>query len=296
LAAGAPRRVVGAALALALAASAAPAWHAEGHRRTAVDALRALPPEVPAFLRDAEAEVARAAVEPDLWKLRLVPHLAGRESPDHHLDLERLPAGDVASRRPEHEARLAAAGLAVGEVGTLAQAILESVERLALGFAAHRRAPHDAGARGAVALYAGWLAHYAGDLEQPLHTTIHHDGWALADGSSPLEGSHRRVDALLERAEFAREAAVGGLAIEPFDDLAAAVRAELAASHAQVDRVYALLPALGDEAGYRRAAVAAFACERHRATVAFVARLVLTAWRESAAIELPDWSMEPPGE
>lgn len=294
--AGRGRRRAGAALALALASSPASAWLAEGHRRTAVDALRSLPEEVPAFLRAAEAEVARAAVEPDLWKLRATPFLADREAPEHHVELERLPEGAVALRRAELEARLAAVGRAPAETGALPQAVVEGVQRLTLAFAAHRRAPEDAGSRTAAVLYAGWLAHYAGDLEQPLHTTIHHDGWALPDGSSPREGVHRRVDALLERAAFAREAAVAGLAVEPLDDLAAAVRVELAASHGRVDAVYGLLPALEDEAGYRRADVAAFACERYRATVELVARLVLTAWRDSAAIELPEWSREAPVE
>jgi hypothetical protein len=276
------------ALVLALLPAAALGWHAEGHRRTAEDAVGRLPDGVPAFLREGAAEVARAAVEPDLRRLRELRHLADREAPDHFLDLERLPTDAWIEPR----SALAARGVPVAGVGRLPQAILEGVERLVLAFAQHRRDPDDAGVRAAALAAAGWLAHDAGDLEQPLHTTVHHDGWALADGSSPREGIHRRIDALLERTPIDRPGAVSGLAVEPFDDPPAAVRAELLASHALVDRVYELDSELVDEEGYGRGEVVAFACERHRATVGFVARLILTAWRDSAAIELPDWSVE----
>jgi len=49
-----------------------------------------------------------------------------------------------------------------------------------------------------------------------------------------------RVDALLERVPFDRAGALAGVEARALPDVAAAVRAEILASHALVDRVYRL--------------------------------------------------------
>lgn len=187
----------------------------------------------------------------------------------------------------EYLAFLAASGRTLPEVGSLPYSVIESTERLALCFAEHRKWPENPHVGVKCLVYAGWLAHYAADLAQPLHTTIHHDGWALPNGSSPLVGFHKRVDALIERAPFDADGALEGLAPEPFADLRAGVLDQLASSRALVDRTYRLEALLsGPEPRWEDAEVAAWACDRYRASVGFVARLLVTAWESSKSLKV----------
>ena len=32
-----------------------------------------------------------------------------------------------------------------------------------------------------IAFYMGWVGHYVADAAQPLHNSIHHDGWSGAN-------------------------------------------------------------------------------------------------------------------
>lgn len=288
-----PLPVRAAALAVALAGLAvgAPvfAWHAEGHRRIAVAAVEALPEEVPAGFRAAAPAIGDLAGDPDVWKHRDTPHLANGERPEHYFDSERLQGGPWPRYRTEAQQRVAALGLDVGDVGMLPWTIVELTERLALTFAELRRWPDDEAARAQALVTAGRLAHYAADLVQPLHTTIHHNGWALPDDSSPLEGIHLRIDALIEKTGFDREAAVAGVDPVVLADVAGAVRLEFAASHALVDRVYELDARLAAPDGVADPEVVAFTCERYRVGVRFLASLLRTAWEESAKLELQPW-------
>jgi hypothetical protein len=272
---------------LALAPQAGLAWLEAGHREVAMAAVLSLPAEVPADFRAAAEEIGALALVPDLAKGPTTRALRDQESPEHYLDLERLDGRPWPELRSRYLAEIAARGLSVGAAGTLPYAIREQTERLELAFALWRRDPGGAAALSLARVAAGALAHYAADLEQPLHTTIHHDGWALPDGSSPLEGSHLLVDALIERAPFDHTGALAGSRPRVLPDIDAAIRAELAASHAEIDRVYALVPALRSPEGYARPDVVAFACARYTAAVRFVGSLILTAWEGSASVELP---------
>lgn len=276
---------------LALAPSAARGWFAQGHRAVAEAAVAALPEAVPAFFRAAGAEVGALAQVPDLAKGAATPALRDAENPEHYFDVERLAGRPWPELRSRYLAELAGRGLGVAAAGTLPWAIREQTERLALAFALVRRDPggeRGAGARALALVAAGALAHYAADLEQPLHTTIHHDGWALPDGRPPFDGTHLEVDALLERASFDRAGALAGVRPEVLPDLDRAIRAELAASHAELDRTYGLAVEIAGPEDYARPEVAEFSCERYAAAVRFVGSLLLTAWERSATIAIPD--------
>lgn len=279
------------ALALAWGAFAAPAgaWHTEGHRRLAADAARLQPRAVPRFFRAGAATIGHAAVDPDVWKLDAVPALRDGEGPEHYLDLELLGGREWPERRSAALRLYGELRLDAARTGFLPWAIVEGAERLAACFAEHRRWPRDPVIQTKCLVYAGWLAHYAGDLDQPLHTTLHHDGRALPNGESPRAGVHQRVDGLLERVPFDARAALAGVELRPVGDLWAHLRAEFAASHALVDRVYELLPALDGAAGAGDRRVVEFTAERYRASARFVAEIFLWAWERSATIELPDW-------
>jgi len=275
-------------LALLLAAPVR-AWHTPGHRMIGVAAVEALPAEFPAFFRAGAAAVGHLAVDPDLHKHRAAPALRAREEPEHYVDLERLAGRELPANRAAYFQLMVELDRQPSEMGYLFYAVVEGSERLALCFAEHRQWPDNPYVRDKCLVYAGLLAHYAADLEQPLHTTIHHDGWALPDGSSPFAGIHARVDSLVERAPFDAAAAVAGLAVAPFADLRRGVLEELAASHARLDATYRLEPALASEAGLADPRVLDFTCERYRAATLFLARLFATAWASSGELDLPAW-------
>ncbi|MBP1643172.1 MAG: hypothetical protein H6Q03_1841 [Acidobacteria bacterium] len=283
-------RVLAAALLLALAADAACGWLAGGHREVARGALRTLPAGLPEFFLAAEATLADLAVDPDVFRNRATPALAGTEAVEHYLDLELVPGSTWPPGRAEHLKGIRARGLEIAQVGLLPYAIVEASERLTLAFALLRRNGEDPAARAQALVWGGLLAHYAADACQPLHTTVHHDGWALPLGGSPLEGTHVRVDALLERVPFDRAGALAGVEARALPDVAAAVRAEILASHALVDRVYRLAPLLESPEGAAQPELVAFTCDRYAAAARFVASLWLTAWERSKAIELPPWA------
>ncbi len=280
---------------LLLGAASAAAWLTPGHRKVAIDAVAALPAAFPAFFRAGAATVGHLSVDPDLHRNAGTPVLKVREEPEHYIDLERLAGRPLPATRAEYFWTMVEAGRGPADMGFLPFAVIEGTERLALCFAEHRRWPDNGTVREKCLVYGGLLAHYAADLEQPLHTTIHHDGWALPDGRSPFTGIHRRVDALFERVAFDAAEAVAGLAPEPFADLRSGVLAELAASHARLDTAYRLEPALAAEAGLADPAVVAFTCERYRATALFLARLFATAWADSERLELPSWLLRESG-
>lgn len=285
------RRLAGGlAPALALAfALPAEAWLTVGHRRVGIAAAEAVAGELPPFFVAGAGTIGHLAVDPDLFRNRGTPALKSREGVEHYFDSERLPPGGLPPTAHELLVASAARGLRPAEIGLLPYAVIEGTERLALCLTEHRRWPENPHVRAKCLVFAGLLAHYAGDLSQPLHTTIHHDGWALPSGGSPLEGFHMRIDALLERAPFDSAGALEGLSLTPFGDLRAGVLAALEASHALVDRTYRLQPLLDDAGGFAHPEVVAFACDRYRASVELLGRLYLTAWSMSEEIELPGW-------
>jgi hypothetical protein len=274
---------------LLLGAASAAAWLTPGHRRVAVAAVEALPADFPAFFRAGAATVGHLSVDPDLHKNAGTPELKVREEPEHYIDLERLAGRPLPATRAEYFRLMVELGRQPAEMGYLPYAVIEGAERLALCFAEHRRWPDNPHVRDKCLVYAGLLAHSAADLDQPLHTTIHHDGWALPDGASPFTGIHARVDALVERSPFDAVAAVAELTVAPYADLRRGVLEELAASHARLDATYRLEPDLARDQGFAAPPVVEFACERFRASTLFLARLFATAWELSARLELPDW-------
>jgi hypothetical protein len=187
----------------------------------------------------------------------------------------------------------------------LPYAVVEGAQRLTEAFAEHRRWPGDPAIRQRILVYAGLLAHYAGDLDQPLHTTLHHDGRALPDGSSPKTGIHQLVDGLFERTPLRVHGGMRGVRLQRYDDAWAAVVAELVRSHALVERVYQLEPELRQSfprppEGQTKPppsrptpAVVTFTEERFRSTASFLASLYWTAWQDSAKVQLPAWHSRP---
>ena len=251
-------------------------------------ALRVLPEDVPSFFRHGAAVVGHCAVDPDVRKSPQTPSLTSREGPEHYIDIERF---EDIRKRPLRNDILAYAiekEIPVDHLGFVPWATVEWTEQLTLAFAEHRRWPDNPAIRAKVLVYAGNLSHYAADLGQPLHTTIHHDGRALPDGSSPYVGMHRQVDGWISKIAMNPP---GDLSkdIQPrvLDDLFGGVMDWLDETHSLVDRVYELHD--------KDCAVEIdkFSRQRFRDNVEFLANLYLSAWRKSAEIRLPAWLERP---
>lgn len=284
-------------LAVTALAPPAGAWHGKGHHRAADLALMLLPDSVPGFVTDRAELVTHMSVEPDNWTNPIAPAgLHAATAPEHYFDMELLDGNDVPAKRYELIRWCVANDLPVYKVGLLPYSLQEWTQRLTVAFAEYRKWPENPQIQTKCALYAGVLSHYAADLCMPLHTTVHYDGRLDANGKSPHSGIHLKVDALLGKLPApARPSAADRKAVEPFKAVFPAVLDELRRSHKLVDRVYAMeanIPAYDQDlpAG---GAVRAFAEQRLQAAGVFTARLIATAWRDSAEIKLPKWHTQP---
>ena len=125
----------------------------------------------------------------------------------------------------------------------------------------------------------------------PLHTTIHWDGRYEEGVPYVRTGIHTKVDALPTKIPY------NELFAEPLPtplasrDVFTFTLDEFAKSHALVDRVYELEPDYPEWNDMRLAdeEVRALTIERMRASAGFIADLYLSAWRNSANVDLPSW-------
>jgi hypothetical protein len=206
------------------------AWDHPGHRMVNQLALAALPKEFPAFVHEpANAErIAYLSGEADRW--RAVPDLymphSGGSWTDHFLDLEYIPmAGMEIAKLPSFRYDFVvqyAAGRAAHLhnfepidparnadhtrewPGFAPWAITEGFGRLRAAFATLKTfeeqnlgTPEElANAQATIVHLMGFMGHYVGDCAQPLHTTLHHNGWAGENpkGYTTWRGFHSWVD------------------------------------------------------------------------------------------------------
>jgi len=175
------------------------AWNGSGHYRIAEAAVLALPDEGPGFFRWGAGTVAHTAIDPDVMKSRDTPQLGHQEYPEHFLDLELLNGESLPQLRYDFVTRCVSLERRPNQVGFVPYAVTEGTQRLSLAFAEYRCWPENPHVRSKALIYAGLLAHYAEDMVQPLHTTVHYDGRATEAGESPRSGIHRQVDSLFEQ-------------------------------------------------------------------------------------------------
>lgn len=218
------KRLAPLALAAALAMPAqALAWGSAGHRMVGVEALKALPPGMPAFLtsKKVAVEVGELSREPDRTKGAGRLHDTMREG-DHFVDLDddgKVVGGVALYPMPEtraaYEKALQAAGHDGWYAGWLQYSLVDQVQQLAKEFGywravyAAERNPAwrkqrawfkaDRLRREALILRTlGYLGHFAGDGAQPLHVSIHYNGWGEFPNPRGFtqEKIHSRVDGL----------------------------------------------------------------------------------------------------
>ena len=287
------RPLIHAALLLSTLLIATPtqAWHDEGHYYAARAAVNALPEDVPEFFRQGVGTVAHCSLDPDVFKVRDLPQLNHSEYPEHFLDIELLKGKPLPAQRSEFLKLCYDNDLDPSKVGTLPYAITEWTQKLTMAFAEHRQHPDNPHIRAKCLVYAGILSHYAADLHMPLHTTVHWDGRYDENMPYARTGIHTKVDALPTFIPY------NDLFTKPLptplasSDIFSFTMDEFAKSHKLVDRVYKLedkLPTTWDPR-INNNDVRDFTIERMHAAAAFIADLYLSAWRNSANIEVPDW-------
>ena len=289
------------------------AWGSTGHRIIGRLAEASLPSEVPAFLRTPAAvqAVGELAREPDRWKGAGRTHDSDLD-PGHFLDLSddgTVLGGPVLANLPltraEYEAQLRAAGADTWKAGYLPYSIVEGWQQLAKDFAywrvdtaAARTAADptrkawyaaDASQREALILRdLGTLGHYVGDGSQPLHVTVHFNGWGAFPNPNgytqdkahgPFEGAYVRnfvtPDAVLAKMPAMTDCSCS------IDRRTAAY---LAVTSKTVEPFYQIYKAGGFAPGDAHGV--AFATERLAAGAAELRDLVVLAWRASAQGEV----------
>ena len=301
--------LAGSAGAVVLASgSAALAWGASGHRLIGEAAIQALPAELPAFIRSAAAvqAVGELAREPDRSKGSGQPHDHDLD-PGHFLDLDDAgkvnggPAlASLPADRESYDAALRAAGTDSYASGYLPYNIEDGYEQLVTDFAYWRaetaalKTDTDPQARAWIAgdlrlreqlttRDLGYWAHFVGDGSQPMHVSVHHNGWGPYPNPSsytadkihaPFEGVfvHDHVTLASVRAAM-REA-------RPCAPIAACTATYLAATNSQVVPLYRMWGRGGFTRGDAEAV--AFTNARVADGASELRDMILSAWRASA--------------
>jgi hypothetical protein len=216
-------RLVGLLLAAAVAAAPASAlaWGATGHRLIGQAAEKALPADMPQFLRTAQAieDVGELSREPDRSKGSGKTHDADRD-PGHFLDMSddgtvlggpRVDALPIT--REDYDTALRAVGSDNWKAGYLPYSIIDRWQQLAHDFAywrvlsaaqANRRwANHRAWfvrdrvrREAQILAVIGQLSHFVGDGSQPMHVSVHFNGWG--DFPNPAGYTNEKVHAPFE--------------------------------------------------------------------------------------------------
>ena len=298
-----------AALAVLAFASQALAWGSTGHRLIGQIGTASLPDEVPAFLRMPQAiqDIGELAREPDRWRGSGKTHDTTRD-PGHFVDVDDGgkilggPALDALPQtRAEYEAALRAVGAETYHAGYLPYSIIDGWQQLAKDFA-YWRILKAAVPREHNPERKAWLerdlerreiltvndlgvwAHYVGDASQPMHVSVHYNGWGAYPNPNgytqervhvPFEGDyvHRHVTADQVRAAMTPA--------NPCEDAVETCTARyLATTASKVLPYFELQKAGGFFGADPRGPV--FARERVAAGASALRDFVTAAWRASA--------------
>jgi hypothetical protein len=301
-----------AALGLAMIPATAGTWGSAGHRMVGVLAVQALPTEVPAFLRTKQAamDMGEYAREPDRSKGSGRIHDHNRD-PAHFVDIDdegKVLGGplftDLQPTRAEYEKALQAAGVDSWKAGYLQYSTIDGYQQMVRDFGYWRvltamekrakgkqRAWYKADkARREKLLLANLanLAHYVGDGSQPLHTSVHYNGWG--DYPNPRGYTTERIHAPFEES-FVAGAVTPGMAraaMVPFKDCGCPIEKRvvgyLSTTVTHVEPLYRMW----GEGNFRPGTTkgAEFAAERLGAGASELRDLIVLAWRDSATTKV----------
>ena len=266
------------------------AWWGGGHDILTQASIKALPDELPKFFRSDSGMnmIAHCAYDPDVSKNRDMPHARAAEYGEHYFDLELIKENPVPVDRNAFLKLCAELNLEPSKVGFLPYAVAEWTERLAIAFAEYRKWPDNPIIQYKCYVYAGFLGHYAQDMVQPLHLTVHFDGLVQEDGSKLHGGIHEKVDSSIEIIKLDPSELAKNQQIEMVGELFPAIVKQLKDGHSLVDNVYELVEQY-QKLNKPTDKLLAFTKDRSREGVRWTASLFLTAWNMSETIKLPGW-------
>lgn len=298
------------AVAVLAMANSAGAWGAAGHRMIGYLAVKTLPDDVPGFVRRAAHDVGELAREPDRTKGSGKLHDEYREG-NHFIDLDDAglamggPSIDaLPPTRQLYDDALRQAGSTLTHAGWLPYAIADAQADLTTDFALWRIArvgERKAKSRARRAWFArdkkrrealiladmGELAHFVGDGSQPLHTSIHYNGWG--DYPNPKGFTTDRIHGMFEGVfifSHIRNEDILPLmgSYTPCAGPAEpCIAAYIKTSWRQTIPFYELEQAGGFRDGDARGK--AFAAQRLAAGATQLRNMIVDAWRRSATVE-----------
>jgi hypothetical protein len=296
-------------LALAASATAAQAWGLKGHTIVGQAAVARLPDALPSFVRAdwAKAEIVYLQDEEDRLKLGEGDEDAwAREwTTDHYVDIGddgtiggAVPIAALPTTRDDFIQRLARATPRVDaySVGFLPYAILEGYEQVRTDFALWRSAaPDEKSEREHIAIHdIGIFSHFVGDGSQPLHVSVHYNGWGAypnPEGFTESKGTHADFEgAFVDKYLSADDVTPLVGAARTFAAIPLAeIERYLEATDAQVVPFYELQKsgafALDGASSDAHAKGVAFAASRLAAGSEMLDSLILTAWETSAGMK-----------
>ena len=281
-----------AACCLIYVGDSANAWHDEGHYYAAVAATTNLPDTVPAFFRNGYQTIGHMSIDPDVQKNPATPQLDHTEWCEHFFDIEMIGGQPLPRKRFEYYKLCERLGVDPRKTGTLPYAVAEWTQRLTVAFAEHRANPENPYIKLKCLVYAGMLSHYTADLHMPLHTTIHFDGiHDKVTGTTQYKGIHAQIDALPSKLPYAFFFDEKLQALKPHADIFDFTLEQFAISHAKVPLAYQLAERYPPthKLSLTDNHVAQFTRERMRSAAWFTSSIYLSAWRNSAGVELPKW-------
>jgi hypothetical protein len=285
-------------------------WGPRGHMAANKAAVDAIPADGPLFLANYRDWIAATGPLPDTWRYLSEPYSKIFEDPNHGWFKEQfafMPA--IPRSRYEFVLRLYDEYLAIKDkdparakltnvrwTGTLPYAAMENFDRMKSAMRLYRRAlkdPSEAGKaqsenlRRDIAFYVGWLGHYTADGAQPLHDTIHHDGWQGPNphGYTTDHAIHGRFESKfvdsIELTEADLQPLVSHEPARVLTDPFAAIIRHLNDAATHVEQVYRLDQSAAFNDPHNKEAADPVKSQLNKAAV-LLRELTYTAWLQSA--------------
>jgi hypothetical protein len=290
------------------------AWGATGHRLIGELASGALPLDVPEFLRTPEAgrQIGEVAREPDRSRGAGDPHDADAD-PGHRVavgdDLRIGRNGPTLSTLPAkreiYDTALRAAGTNQYRAGYLPYSIAEGWQQLVTDLAywrANVAAAKNANTpaerswflkdqytrEGLTVRDLGFLAHFVGDGSQPMHVTVHGDGWGNFPNPQNFtaRGLHAKFEGSFVRNMITPKDISANLA--PYRDCHCTIQQRVAAYLSETQKNVLPFFEIEKAEGFDTAHEAnrAFTAKRLAAATAELRDLIVDAWRRSAEVSV----------
>ena len=266
------------------------AWGEEGHRWINLVAAQKLPQDMPGFFRGAGARLSYLGPEPDRWRdnRELFGALREVNAPDHFIDIDKPQNFEaIPNDRYKYGDWLRAQGKVPNDIGFLPYSILESYGKVQVLFRLWRD-PQQASNREQIeqniVYCAGILGHYVADGSQPLHATIHFNGWTTSSNPDlySREPLHGRFEGEYVKSQLKPED-IGPLVMpatrlaDPFSD----TMKYLLDSYNQVPELYRLEKVARWDGNNSNGESKRFALARLAAGSQMLANLWYTAWLTS---------------